>query len=148
MFCWGTWYSENHWWRANTWTGWSRGTFPTLAILWFYKICCTGESCICKRCVLTMQSSRTGKTPITHSLSHRLQFHKHFCFTAAPAYAVLISQLCWHNWLCSWAVRPVRESIQGKNNIFLMVNSTICFAAQPPGTVTLVQLRGKAGISS
>ena len=26
----------NHWWRANGWTGWSCGSFPTLAILWFY----------------------------------------------------------------------------------------------------------------
>ena len=36
MLCWGTWFSENHWWRANGWTGWSCGSFPTLAILWFY----------------------------------------------------------------------------------------------------------------
>jgi len=34
MLCWGTWFSENHWWRANGWTGWSCGSFPTLAILW------------------------------------------------------------------------------------------------------------------
>ena len=34
-FCWGTWFSENHWWWANGWTGWSCGSFPTLAILWF-----------------------------------------------------------------------------------------------------------------
>jgi len=26
----------SHWWRANGWTGWSCGSFPTLAILWFY----------------------------------------------------------------------------------------------------------------
>jgi len=36
MLCWGTWFSENHCWRANGWTGWSCGSFPTLAILWFY----------------------------------------------------------------------------------------------------------------
>jgi len=36
MLCWGTWFSGNHWWRANGWTGWSCGSFPTLAILWFY----------------------------------------------------------------------------------------------------------------
>jgi len=36
MLCWETWFSENHWWRANGWTGWSCGSFPTLAILWFY----------------------------------------------------------------------------------------------------------------
>jgi len=38
MLCWGTWFSGNHWWRANGWTGWSCGSFPTLAILWFYEI--------------------------------------------------------------------------------------------------------------
>jgi len=38
MFCWGTWFTENHWWRANGWTGWSCGSFPTLAILWFYEV--------------------------------------------------------------------------------------------------------------
>jgi len=37
MLCWGTWFSENHWWRANGWTGWSSGSFPTLVILWFYR---------------------------------------------------------------------------------------------------------------
>ena len=36
MLCWGTWFSENHWWWANGWTGWSCGSFPTLAFLWFY----------------------------------------------------------------------------------------------------------------
>jgi len=36
MLCWGTWFSENHWWWVNGWTGWSCGSFPTLAILWFY----------------------------------------------------------------------------------------------------------------
>ena len=36
MLCWGTWFSKNHWWRVNSWTGWSCGSFPTLAILWFY----------------------------------------------------------------------------------------------------------------
>jgi len=36
MLCWGTWFSENHWWRVNGWTGWSCGSFPTLVILWFY----------------------------------------------------------------------------------------------------------------
>ena len=36
MLCWGTWFSGNHWWRANGWTGWSCGSFPTLVILWFY----------------------------------------------------------------------------------------------------------------
>ena len=37
MLCWGTWFSENHWWRENGWTGWSCGSFPTLAMnLWFY----------------------------------------------------------------------------------------------------------------
>jgi len=35
MLCWGTWFSRNHWWRVNGWTGWSCGSFPTLAILWF-----------------------------------------------------------------------------------------------------------------
>jgi len=34
MLCWGTWLSGNHWWRANGWTGWSCGSFPTLAVLW------------------------------------------------------------------------------------------------------------------
>ena len=38
MLCWGTWLSENHWWRANGWTGWSCGSFPTLAILWVYDL--------------------------------------------------------------------------------------------------------------
>jgi len=38
MLCWGTWVSENHWWWANFWTGWSCGSFPTLAILWFYEL--------------------------------------------------------------------------------------------------------------
>jgi len=38
MLCWGTWFSEKHWWRANGWTGWSCGSFPTLAILWFYEM--------------------------------------------------------------------------------------------------------------
>jgi len=36
MLCWGTWFSENHWWWVNDWTGWSCGSFPTLVILWFY----------------------------------------------------------------------------------------------------------------
>ena len=36
MLCWGTLFSGNHWWRANGWTGWSCGSFPTLAILRFY----------------------------------------------------------------------------------------------------------------
>ena len=36
MLCWGTWFSKNHWWWVNSWTGWSCGSFPTLAILWFY----------------------------------------------------------------------------------------------------------------
>jgi len=34
MLCWGTWFSERHWLWANGWTGWSCGSFPTLAILW------------------------------------------------------------------------------------------------------------------
>jgi len=34
--CWGTWFSEKHWWRANGWTGWSCWSLPTLVILWFY----------------------------------------------------------------------------------------------------------------
>jgi len=38
LLCWGTWFSENHWWWANGWTGWSCGSFPTLAILWFYDL--------------------------------------------------------------------------------------------------------------
>ena len=38
--CWGTWFSENHWWWANGWTGWSCGSFPTLAILWFLQCSC------------------------------------------------------------------------------------------------------------
>jgi len=29
MLCWGTWFSKNHWWRVNGWTGWSCGSFPT-----------------------------------------------------------------------------------------------------------------------
>jgi len=29
MLCWGTWFSENHWWWVNGWTGWSCGSFPT-----------------------------------------------------------------------------------------------------------------------
>jgi len=37
MLCRGTWFSKNHWWWANGWTGWSCGSFPTLAILWFYE---------------------------------------------------------------------------------------------------------------
>jgi len=36
MLYWGAWFSENHWWRANGWTGWSCGSFPTLLILQFY----------------------------------------------------------------------------------------------------------------
>ena len=36
MLCWRTWFSENHWWKVNGWTGWSCGSFPTLPILWFY----------------------------------------------------------------------------------------------------------------
>jgi len=35
MLCWGTWFSENHWWWVDGWTGWSCGSFPTLVILWF-----------------------------------------------------------------------------------------------------------------
>ena len=35
--CWGTWFSENHWWWVDGWTGWSCGSFPTLVILWFYE---------------------------------------------------------------------------------------------------------------
>jgi len=34
---WGTWFSENHWWWVNGWTGWSCGPPPTFAILWFYE---------------------------------------------------------------------------------------------------------------
>jgi len=33
--CWGTWFNENYWWWVDGWTGWSRGSFPTLVILWF-----------------------------------------------------------------------------------------------------------------
>jgi len=33
--CWRTWFSENHWWWVNGWTGWSCGSFPTLVIQWF-----------------------------------------------------------------------------------------------------------------
>ena len=29
--CWGTWFNENRW------TGWFCGSFPTIAILWFYE---------------------------------------------------------------------------------------------------------------
>ena len=36
MLCWGTWFSENNWWRVNGWTGWSCGSFSTVVILWFY----------------------------------------------------------------------------------------------------------------
>jgi len=36
MLCWGTWFSGTHWWWVDGWTGWSCGSFPTLAILWFY----------------------------------------------------------------------------------------------------------------
>jgi len=36
MLCWGTWFSENHWWWVNGWTGWSCWFFPTFVILWFY----------------------------------------------------------------------------------------------------------------
>jgi len=32
--CWGTWFSENYWWWVDGWTGWSRGSFPALVILW------------------------------------------------------------------------------------------------------------------
>ena len=32
--CWVTRFSENYWWWVNGWTGWSCGSFPTLAILW------------------------------------------------------------------------------------------------------------------
>jgi len=35
-WCWGTWFSENHWWWVNGFTVWSCGSFPTLVILWFY----------------------------------------------------------------------------------------------------------------
>ena len=35
--CWGTWFSENHWWWVNGWTGWSCGSLPTFVILWFYE---------------------------------------------------------------------------------------------------------------
>ena len=38
MLCWGTWFSKNHWWWVDGWTGWSCGSFPTLAILWFYDL--------------------------------------------------------------------------------------------------------------
>ena len=38
--CWGTWFSENHWWWVDGWTGWSCGSFPTLVIVWF----CSGGS--------------------------------------------------------------------------------------------------------
>jgi len=36
MLCCGTWFSKNHWWWANGWTGWSCGSFSTLAVPWFY----------------------------------------------------------------------------------------------------------------
>ena len=36
MLCWGTWFSENHWWWVNGRTGWSCGSFPTFVILWSY----------------------------------------------------------------------------------------------------------------
>ena len=39
----GTWFSENQWWRANGWTGWSCESFPTLAILWFYDLLPVGR---------------------------------------------------------------------------------------------------------
>jgi len=47
MLCWGTWFSENHWWWANGWTGWSCGSFPTLVILWFYEhgLCHFSQRC-------------------------------------------------------------------------------------------------------
>jgi len=39
MLCWGTWFSENHWWRANKWLGWMiLWVFSNLSdsmILWF-----------------------------------------------------------------------------------------------------------------
>ena len=38
MLSWETWFSENQWWWVNGWTGWSCGSFPTLAILWYAKI--------------------------------------------------------------------------------------------------------------
>ena len=37
--------SGNHWWRANGWTGWSCGSFPTLAILWFYDSMTVASMC-------------------------------------------------------------------------------------------------------
>jgi len=38
MLCWETWFSKNPWWQVDGWTGWSCGSFPTLAILWFYDL--------------------------------------------------------------------------------------------------------------
>ena len=44
--CWGTWFSENHWWWVDGWTGWSCGSFPTLVILWFYaKVSWASDKC-------------------------------------------------------------------------------------------------------
>ena len=40
MLCWGTWFSENHWWRVNEWLDWMiLWVFSNLSdsmILWFY----------------------------------------------------------------------------------------------------------------
>jgi len=54
MLCWGTWFSDNHWWWVDGWTGWSCGSFPTLVILWFYI-------CLVRRwCLLALPSSSLG----------------------------------------------------------------------------------------
>ena len=66
MLCWGTWFSENHWWRVNGWTGRSCGSFPTLAILWFYKLLCCEWQCCLQQGFGTMWSSGSLPTQTNH----------------------------------------------------------------------------------
>jgi len=72
MLCWGTWFSGNHWWRANGWTGWSCGSFSTLAILWFYDSL-PGVEYLCRYSKYVMLSLLYLKKKSTGSFSFVLE---------------------------------------------------------------------------
>ena len=71
MLCWGMWFSGNHWWRANGWTGWSCGSFPTLAILWL-KGTLSRYPCWCFHffAFLTTVSSHSASLPWQEAVFH------------------------------------------------------------------------------
>ena len=75
MLCWGTWFSGNHWWRANGWTGWSCGSFPTLAILWFYDYFTASE-------LVTLMAVESCIVCLFVSHSCNSLFLPHFCFSS------------------------------------------------------------------